>query len=187
MSDPAFKTMSVEEYLRTEATSPVKREYVGGFVYPLHGQAGASDEHISICANLNAELHRDARKMGCKLYQSDMRLYIDSKGTYFYPDMVLICDKEDNNRYFKTRPCLIVEVLSESTAAHDRVGKYALYTAIPSLQTYLMIEQLERRVYAYQKSIDGLWAMRELIGNGEIPLPCLDRNLSLNEIYDGVL
>lgn len=33
MSDPAFQRMSLEEYLRTEPDSPVKREYVGGFVY----------------------------------------------------------------------------------------------------------------------------------------------------------
>jgi len=29
--------MSVEEYLRTEEASPYKHEYVGGYIYPLHG------------------------------------------------------------------------------------------------------------------------------------------------------
>lgn len=32
MTQPAFQKMSVEEYLRTEVDSPVKREYVGGSV-----------------------------------------------------------------------------------------------------------------------------------------------------------
>ncbi|WP_246580736.1 hypothetical protein [Deinococcus aestuarii] len=40
MGDPAPRAMSVEEFLRTEEKSPYRREYVGGFVYPLHGQAG---------------------------------------------------------------------------------------------------------------------------------------------------
>jgi hypothetical protein len=39
MTDAAPKAMSEAEYLRTEAQSPYKREYVGGFVYPLHAQA----------------------------------------------------------------------------------------------------------------------------------------------------
>ena len=46
--------MSVEESLRTEETSPYKREYVGGYVYPLHGtraQAGTSRGHVRITLN----------------------------------------------------------------------------------------------------------------------------------------
>ena len=49
MSEPAFQRMSVAEYLRTEPESPVKREYVDGFVYPLHAQAGADDRGRSDC------------------------------------------------------------------------------------------------------------------------------------------
>ena len=60
MSAPTFKAMSVEEYLRTEELSPVKREYVGGFVYPLHGQtkaqAGASRTHVAITVNIVSAL-----------------------------------------------------------------------------------------------------------------------------------
>ena len=37
MSAPNLTPLSVAEYLRSEETSPVKREYVGGYVYPLHG------------------------------------------------------------------------------------------------------------------------------------------------------
>ncbi|CAM3283916.1 hypothetical protein DESA109040_06570 [Deinococcus saxicola] len=40
MTEAAFKAMSVEEYLRSEELSPHKREYAGGFVYSLHGEAG---------------------------------------------------------------------------------------------------------------------------------------------------
>ena len=49
------------------------------------------------------------------------------------------------------------------------------------------MEQDERRVYVYQESLDGSWAMQELIGQGEMPLPCPGRTLTLDEIYDGVL
>jgi Uma2 family endonuclease len=186
MSDAAIRAMSAEEYLRSEASSPYKREYVGGFVYPLHAQAGASESHVLICGNIAAALHASARQRGCRLYQSDMKLAIAASGSFYYPDVMLVCDAQDGERYFKTAPAVLVEVLSKSTAAHDRFGKYGMYTAIPSLQTYLIVEQDERRVYAYTRT-DGRWTLQELIGTGEIHLPSLGRTLSLDEIYDGVL
>ncbi|GAA5514731.1 hypothetical protein Dcar01_03491 [Deinococcus carri] len=186
MSDPAFKRMSVEEYLRTEEKSPYKREYVGGFVYPLHGQAGVSQSHSLISGNIFAALHRDARAAGCRVHLADMKLFMDANGTFYYPDVMLVCGHDAPDRYYETSPCLLVEVLSGSTASNDRVGKYATYTALPTLQTYLIVEQAERRVYAYGRE-GGKWELTELAGQGEIFLPCLGRTLTLEEIYAGVL
>ncbi|CAM3689511.1 Uma2 family endonuclease [Deinococcus frigens] len=186
MTDAAFKAMSVEEYLRSEELSPYKREYVGGFVYPLHGQAGVGMPHSLISGNIFGNLYASAQKAGCRIHQSDMRLSIEASRAYFYPDVMLVCDTTRTGRLAETAPCLLVEVLSPSTAANDRVGKYGIYTAIPSLQTYLIVEQDERRVYAYQR--DGpKWNLSELSGGGEVQIPCLGRTLTLDEIYAGVL
>lgn len=186
MSDPAFKAMSVEEYLRTEELSPYKREYVGGFVYPLHGQAGASRSHSLIGGNIFAALHAAARKADCRVHQSDMRLSLEGSSTFFYPDVMAVCDRDSGTRMAETSPCLLVEVLSPSTAAHDRVGKYGMYTAMPSLQTYLIVEQEERRVYAYTRQ-GQTWALAELIEQGQVEIACLGHTLTLDEIYAGVL
>lgn len=93
----------------------------------------------------------------------------------------------ERDAMFVSNPYLLVEIIAEHTEFRDRVAKYGLYTAIPTLQTYLIVEQDERRVYVYQKSLDGSWAMQELIGQGEMPLPCPGRTLTLDEIYDGAL
>jgi Uma2 family endonuclease len=186
MSEPAFQRMSVAEYLRTELESPVKREYVDGFVYALHGQAGASKPHSRICANITEALNPDARRMGCRLYQSDMKLRLNGSTTFFYPDLLVACGPDNPDDDFETEPCLLIEVLSPSTAANDRLGKFGVYTGLPSLQTYLMIEQAERRIYAYERRGDE-WVLTELRQAGEIALPCLGRRLSLDEVYIGVL
>ena len=178
--------MSVEEYLRTEEKSPFKREYVGGFVYPLHAQAGASKRHTLIGGNIFGTLYRDAMTEGCRLYQNDMKLVIEGGASFFYPAVMLVCKPDDGNAYAESEPCLLVEILSDSTASHDRFGKYGIYTAIPSLQTYLIVEQKERRVYAYTRQGDK-WHLDDLNGEGEIELPCLGRSLSLNDIYAGVM
>lgn len=186
MPHPAFQRMSVAEYLRSEPESPVKREYVDGFVYLLHAQAGASKAHSRICANITEVLNPAARRMGCRLYQSDMKLRLNGSTTFFYPDVLVACGPDNPADNFETEPCLLVEVLSPGTAANDRLGKYNVYTALPSLQTYLMVEQAERHIYAYERR-DDAWVLTELKGEGEIALPCLGRSLSLDDVYRAVL
>lgn len=186
MSEPALKRMSVAEYLRTELDSPVKREYVDGFVYPLHGQAGAGKAHVRICINITSHLYDAAMRTGCRLYASDMKLLLGNRRTFFYPDVMVACGPDNPEDNFETEPCLLIEVLSRSTAANDRLGKYNAYTALPSLQTYLMVEQTERRVYVYQRQ-GATWALEEVAEQGQIELPCLGRSLSLDEIYLGIV
>lgn len=191
MSAPTFKPMSVEEYLRTEEASPFKREYVGGFVYPLHGatraQAGTTAGHALICGNILAALHAPARARGCRVYVADMKLRVEATDSFYYPDVVAVCGPEvpDPSAVYVTSPCLLVEVTSKSTARNDRQTKYAAYTAIPSLQTYLIVEQAERRVYAYQRKGDR-WQLEELASHGTLSVPCLGHTLSLDEVYADV-
>ncbi|WP_104990471.1 Uma2 family endonuclease [Deinococcus sp. NW-56] len=191
MSDPAFQRMSVEEYLRTEPDSPVKREYVNGFVYVLdqgdgaRAQAGASKGHVTITGNVHHALYGPCRRAHRRLYASDMKVRIEPEGSFYYPDVMVACGPDNGEPYFESSPCLLVEVLSRRTAATDRHAKYAAYTSPPSLRTYLIVAQEERRVYAYHRE-DSEWVLTEYAGQGVIPLPCPQTELPLDEIYAGV-
>ena len=70
--------MTKEEYFCTEEFSPVKREFVAGYVYPLHGetpaQAGATGGHCELALAIAANLRPFTGKQGCKIYQTDMRV-----------------------------------------------------------------------------------------------------------------
>ncbi|GAA4022122.1 hypothetical protein GCM10022631_40610 [Deinococcus rubellus] len=120
MGDLAFKAMSVEEYLRTEESSPVKREYVGGFVYPLHGatlsQAGTSKVHMRLSLNFVCALDTAALRSECRLHRAGMRLKIVSRSSFSYPDIMVVCGPDNGEAYLETEPCLLVEVLSKGTA-----------------------------------------------------------------------
>lgn len=195
MSDPAFQRMSEEEYLRTEPDSPVKREYVNGFVYavdnsdlgqPMRGQAGSSKTHARIIQRIMRHIEPVAEARGCRAYASEIKLKIEGQRSYYYPDILVACEPETDDEYTESEPCLLVEVLSKGTAHTDRHAKYTAYTALPSLQTYLIVNQYERRVYAYWRGADG-WELSEFEGEGVVALPCLGIELSLAQIYDGVL
>ena len=72
--------VSIEDYLRTEDESLWRREYVAGFVYPLHGAApdqdGTTAAHSLISGSMAAVLHPAASRLGDHLYGSRLKLFI---------------------------------------------------------------------------------------------------------------
>ncbi|GBF06452.1 hypothetical protein DAERI_090038 [Deinococcus aerius] len=199
MSDPAFnfwehaQEMTEEEYLRTEPESPVKREFVDGYAYPLHGrtlaQAGASSGHGEIALNIGAALLPQARRSNCRVYVADMRVSAENptgRRVYYYPDVVGTCEPMELETTLSREPCLLVEVLSPSTGHVDRTDKLWAYTSLPSLQTYLIVDASKRFVRVIRRTADG-WEETELRDEGTVPIPCLNTDLTLDDIYAGVL
>lgn len=193
MTSSALRKISEEDYLRTEELSPFKREYVDGFVYALHGedapnaQAGATSRHGLICMNIGSALHKVALRQGCRLYQSDMRVRIPQLGftRYYYPDLVLTCTPVDDDATFVSSPCLVVEVLSPSTRDLDRREKLLAYTALSSVQGYLLVDTATRAARLYVRNGEG-WDDEYVEEEGELSLPCLNISLSLSDVYEGI-
>ncbi|MEF2278852.1 Uma2 family endonuclease [Deinococcus sp. YIM 134068] len=195
MSDPAptFWEMSEEEYLRTEPDSPIKREFFGGYVYPLHGpvvgQAGASSGHGKLTLRIGATLLFRSEGTGCSVYTADMRVNAvnpTGRRVYYYPDVVVTCETMPDEATVCHQPCLLVEVLSPSTGHTDRTDKLWAYTSLPSLQTYLIVDASKRFVRVVGRTAEG-WQETELVGEGLVPIPCLNMTLTLDDIYAGVL
>jgi Uma2 family endonuclease len=113
-----------------------------------------------------------------------VRLHIQNQDIFYYPDLFLSCDPNDRATYYRTPPCLLVEVLSESTARIDRRKKFWAYQTIHCLSEYLLISQTAREVGIYRRA-DG-WA-QEIVGEGSIRLKCLDVELALDVIYEDVM
>ena len=84
-------------------------------------------------------------------------------------------------------PSLIVEVLSDSTEAYDRGGKFALYRQIPSLREYLLISQHQVQVDLYTRGDDDRWTLTDFTAlTDSVPLASVDCTLALAEVYDKV-
>ncbi|TFU25504.1 Uma2 family endonuclease [Thermus tengchongensis] len=175
-----LEPLSLEAYLELEARSPVKHELVEG---TLHAMAGASRAHNLIVTNLALLLGPLARRRGCRLYVADMKLKVGER-TVYYPDLMAVCAPPPENPYYEEAPCLVVEVLSESTEGVDRREKLWRYLALPSLQAYLLVSALERRAELYWKK--GGEVFYQVLEAGEVPLPCLEGSLPLEEAYAGV-
>ncbi|EIJ34232.1 Uma2 family endonuclease [Thiothrix nivea] len=118
--------VSPEQYLLDENDNPggIRHEYVNGYVYAM---AGASRGHNRVAMNLAATLHSHLKKSHCEVFQSDMKVGIRHQDDvrFYYPDIQVSCE-EESDAYYNTSPCLIIEVLSESTARKDRTENLLL-------------------------------------------------------------
>jgi Uma2 family endonuclease len=86
-------------------------------------------------------------------------------------------------------PIFIAEVLSPSTAGLDFTTKLQEYTAIPSVQAYLICSQDEPRAWVWSRQGDGAWPKlpAELAGRaGTIGLGGLDMEISMAAIFRGI-
>jgi len=178
--------MTVEEYLRTEETSPVKREYVDGRVFAM---TGANRRHNIIAGNIFAGLHAFLNSTPCRPYMEAMKARVKAANCFYYPDVMVACDRFDAESVYTEEPILIVEVLSPSTAAVDRREKLVNYMKIPTLREYLIVHQSRRRVEVYRKGEDGIWSTIQYIGGEEVILESLPKGkftLSIESIYQNI-
>ena len=137
---PYSHFLSVEDYLAGEEQSDLRHEYIDGHVYAM---TGASVRHNLIASNILVALRSQARGSTCEVFMSDvkLRLAIAGKDIFYYPDLMVCCDPADRAAYYRSKPCLIVEILSDSTARIDRQEKLFAYIQIESLQAYLILSQ----------------------------------------------
>ncbi|CAL1241069.1 Uma2 family endonuclease [Candidatus Methylocalor cossyra] len=180
-----YPPMSVEEYLASEEASPVKREYVAGRVYAM---AGASVRHNQIALNLAVTLHSQVRGGPCQVLFADVKLHIPyhREDLFYYPDLMVCCDPTDSHSHYRERPCLVVEVLSESTRSIDTREKFIAYTQIASLEGYLILDQ--DRIEATLRRRETGWQKESYEGpEARLSLPCGGGlEIGLGEVYGGV-
>jgi len=175
--------LRVEDYLLGERISPVRHEYVAGEVYAM---AGASEEHNVVSGNIFAALHGHLRGKKCRAFMNDMKVKIwINHDLFYYPDVMVVCDPDDDDRYFKHRPTVLIEVLSPETRRIDEQEKLLSYLRLESLQEYVLVEQDTLQVMIFRRTND--WN-REVIAGADavLHLAALGFTLPLKEIYEGV-
>lgn len=176
--------LTPEEYLVFEETSDLKHEYRQGQAYAM---AGASNNHVLIAGNLFALIRFQIRGKNCRAYISDTKVKIESLKTYYYPDIAVSCDQRDQKlTQYISHPCLIVEVLSESTEAFDRGDKFADYRQLESLKEYVLISQHIQRIDTFYKNEQGQWILYSYSENDQLMLKSINFYVSISEIYEDV-
>jgi len=180
-----LQRISVEDYLAGELESETRHEYVAGEVFAM---AGSRNLHGLIATNVLAGLHVSLRGKPCRAFNSDTKVRIEYPNhvRFYYPDAMVVCEENPRDETFQDRPVVIVEVLSESTRRTDLQEKRDAYHTIPSLACYVRVEQDMPRVTVDRRGQTGFDTVVHEGFKAVIPLPEIDCELPLAEIYDGV-
>lgn len=173
-----------EDYLALEAEGQFKHEYLDGQIVAM---AGAGERHNRIAGNAFFQMRAAARGTPCGVFMSDMKLRVEATNAFYYPDAMLVC-AEDSHPYYKTRPCVVIEVLSPSTTAIDQREKWLAYRTLPSLSIYLLVDAERRHADYWQRDPEGTWRQGILEETEVLTLNCppLKIPLCLDDLYEDV-
>lgn len=177
------RTMTVEEYFQLEESNPDTRyEYVDGYVYAM---AGGTANHDTIKSNVQRILWNLLRGSKCRVYSSDMKVYI-SETRYFHPDVIVSCNPRDRGTTQAIQsPRLVVEVLSPTTELKDRTWKLKNYCAHPTIEEYVLVDSQSCKIESYHKENDK-WIYEAFENTDEITLSSLGVHFSFADAYTDV-
>ena len=181
MAEPAERRMSLAEFLEWDDGTDTRYELIDG--HPV-AMAPPIEAHGTIVANLTAAI-RPRLKPPYRVVVGAGIIPADRADTWYQADLVVTRAPAERGARAITQPRLIIEVLSPSTAAHDRGVKLAEYRKIASVEQILLVASEDRHVEVWLRAEDG-WKVQDLIGDAAIPLAIDGQPLPLAEIYDGV-
>jgi Uma2 family endonuclease len=143
--------------------------------------------HFLVCTNIMAELLSLGDRSRFEFGTADFGIKTGSgvRG----PDIFAAPIGKDLKALSTDTPIFIAEVLSPSTAGLDFTTKLREYTALASLQTYLICSQEEPRAWVWARRVDGTWsADPEMLEGREarIPLGGLGIELSMAAIFRAI-
>jgi Uma2 family endonuclease len=176
--------MDLPAFLAWEAQQPERHEFIGGEVFAM---TGARATHNTIALNIAAYLKQALRGTPCRTHIEGMKVHVQAADVVLYPDVFVTCDPADlspEGELKKTAPKLVVEVLSESTAAYDRGRKFELYQQLPSLQEYLLVEADRVHADLFRRNADGLWVLHPAGPGATVALDSVGLGLPMATVYE---
>jgi Uma2 family endonuclease len=173
-----------EQYLDAEEQAAERSEYLDGRTFLM---AGGSPQHNLLITSLVRDLGNSFRQRPCVVFSSDQRIKVSATGLYTYPDVVALCGDMQLEKTTLLNPQLLIEVLSDTTAAYDRGEKFAHYRRVESVQDYVLVSQDEVLVEHFTRQPGGLWLYSASSDPCDaLRLPGLGVEIALADIYDKV-
>jgi len=153
--------------------------------------AGDTINHSAICANLMTTIGPLLTTTNCQPFDGNANLTIGALKAILHPDFFVTCDGIKESKFDKngiTNACVIIEVLSKTTALCDRTGKFGKYKQIPEFEEYILINQDRRLVETFIKHENRLWCLKDYEELDErFIIQTLNLEISMEAIYKDVV
>jgi Uma2 family endonuclease len=172
-------------YLDWEARQPGRYELVDCQVYAM---GGGTAEHDTIGNNLRAALHTLLRGKPCRPHGPDLKVRAGKDGRY--PDALIDCGPRVPGALHAQVPVAVFAVLSKSTGWIDQSLKLRDYDATPTIRTYVLISQDERRALVYRRDEAGRLGIQSAVllegADASVEIPEFSVALPFSVVYEGI-
>ena len=151
--------MNVDEFLAWAEGQPGRFELEDGRIVAM---APERARHAETKFAVQTALAGAIRRAGapCHMLPDGMTVRIDD-ATAYEPDALVYCGDRVSGDAVEIAPIVVVEVLSPGTSSRDLGDKFVGYFEVPSIQHYLLVDPLRRRVIHHRRG-DGLIETRFL-------------------------
>jgi Uma2 family endonuclease len=179
---------TLDEYFALERASERRFEFRDGEIVCM---SGGTVEHATIAGNVLRHIGNRVAGGRCRVFNSDIAVFVPAGKPYRYPDVTVVCGelvvRKIDQRDALENPCLLVEVLSESSASYDRGAKFAEYKSISTFEQYLLIDQTKVQVACRSRLEDGTWVEHVYDALDDVvPLRSIGLDLVLRDVYESI-
>jgi len=179
------RSFTPEEYFSWEEKQLERHELIDGLVYAM---TGGTKNHSAIAINFLLLIRSHLRGGRCAVFNSDLKVNILNTPNYTYPDLSVTCDDRDREHpLYITYPCLIVEVLSDSTEAYDRGKKFEKYRRNPNLVDYVLVSSDEIAIDIYHKNDVGEWVILSYRSGDLVEFQSINLSLPIEQLYEEIV
>jgi len=176
------KPFDAAAYLAWEEVQAERHEYVAGEIFAM---VGVRQSHNVATLNLASTLRQALKGTPCRVFVESVKARVEAANCFFYPDVLVTCDPRDRlTPDYVSHPVLVAEVLSESTAAFDRGGKFAAYRKLDSLQDYVLIDLSTQRVEVFRRDLENHWVLHDYGLGEDVELASLTVRVPVDQIFE---
>ena len=169
-------------YLAWEDTQAERNEYIAGEVFAM---VGVRQSHNVATLNLATILRRELKGSPCRVFVESVKTRVEAADCFFYPDVAVTCDTRDRQTPdYISHPILVIEVLSDSTAAFDRGAKFAAYRKLESLQEYMLVDVAAQRVEIFRRNPENHWVLYDYDAADTLEIAALALRVAMSEVLD---
>lgn len=169
-------------YLAWGAGQTERNEYITGEVFAM---VGVRQAHNIATLNLAMALRSQLKGSPCRVFIESVKTRVEAADCFFYTDLAVTCDPRDRaTPDYISHPSLVVEVLSEATAAYDRGKKFAAYRKLESLQEYLLVDLDSRRLELFRRNPENHWVLYDYGAGERIEFTTLNISIPVDLVFE---
>jgi Uma2 family endonuclease len=178
MVETAEKLMTLAEFLEWDDGTDTRYELVRGKVVAM---APPGAKHSVIASKIGAALEAGLRQP-CYVGMNAGVIRPDRDDTFYEADLVVSCTPLQPDMPTIPHPTIVIEILSPTTADHDRGGKLYDYRRIESVQEIALVASEQRHVEIWRRR-GAKWEVEDLIGDSALGLETVGVTIPFAAIY----